>query len=208
MMRDEYEKQFERFTADIAKHEVKVLRDDGLYRHLRCSTGSYVYQFDIVTWPGYLCYSGDMGCYVFCRLPDMFGFFRGRREALVDRGYLAEKAVAADRHDGIREYSEELFRAAVKDDFDRFAEDLEAEERASLWESIEDDVLAYASDGHARAVEAAMDFEWCRRQVFTDFYEHRLEDFTSRFWWCCYAVPWAIEQYDAKRAPIASEASR
>ena len=28
--------------------------------------------FDIVTWPGYLCYSGDMGCFVFTRLPDMF----------------------------------------------------------------------------------------------------------------------------------------
>ena len=50
-----------------------VLRDDGVYRHIRFKKpGTGCMHFDLVTWPGYLCYSGDMGCYVFCRLNARF----------------------------------------------------------------------------------------------------------------------------------------
>ncbi len=200
-------KQFARFQADVAGHALTVLRDDGLYRHLRCRRGdSYTYGFDIITWPGYLAYAGDMGCFVFTRLPDMFGFFRGRLTERVDRGYLAEKAVAADKHDGIREYSEELFEAAIKSDYDSFVEhnELTPDQATELWECIDDDVMSSRDNMHD-AVEAALNFRWAPdhvseprgREVFTDFWEHRLDDYTPRFWWCCYAVPWAIAQYDA-----------
>jgi hypothetical protein len=210
-IRDEYEKQFARFCSDIKEHRVTVLRDDGLYRHLRCSTGSYVYQFDVITWPGYLCYSGDMGCFVFTRLKDMFEFFRGRRAALIDRGYLAEKCVAVDKSDGVREYSEQLFRDAVRSRFEGYAEDLDDVDKDDMWSEIEAEVLPRASDGLQMAVQAALDF--CYRAhdggqhiVFTDFWEHRLEDYTTRFWWCCYAIPWAIEHYDALVAPVVAPA--
>lgn len=205
-MRDEYEKQFAQFNEDVALHSVMVLRDDGLYRHLRCSAGSYHMQFDVVTWPGHLAYCGDMGSYVFTRLPDMFEFFRGRLGAVVDRGYIAEKAVAADASDGICSFCSELFRAAVKDDFDQFVEyqSLSKEEADELWEAIEDDVLS-SEDVEADAVDAAMSFRWAPegrsshkgREVFCDFWEHRLREFTPRFIWCCYAIPWSIAQYDA-----------
>ena len=204
-----YEHQFTQFQRDIAGHTVTVLRDDGLYRHLRCSRddGSYCMSFDVVTWPGYLCYSGDMGCFVFTRLSDMFEFFRGRHTAMIDRGYLAEKAVAADKHDGIREYSEDLFEAAVQGDFDGFTDGWTEEAKAALWENINDEVLVYKGDGLQRAVEAAQDFQFYDADAgkwttaFHDFWEHRLEDYTPRFWWCCYAIPWAIERYDAARKP-------
>ena len=205
----EYEEQFARFESDVQNHTLAVLRDDGLYRHLRCSAGSYVYQFDVVTWPGYLCYSGDMGCFVFTRLPDMFTFFRGRREAMIDRSYLAEKCVASDKHDGIREYSEGLFQQAIESDFDSFVEnnDLAPEQASDLWQLIEDEVLSSGDNRHD-ATGAAMNFRWAPdhiadargQEVFPDFWEHRLEDYTPRFWWCCYAIPWAIEQYDARSA--------
>lgn len=208
-MNDEYKKQFEQFESDVAEHTVAVLREDGLYRHLRCRRyDSYTYGFDVITWPGYLAYTGDMGCFVFTRLPDMFGFFRGRRAALVDRGYLAEKAVASDKHDGIKEYSESMFRAAVKEDYDSFAEhhELTAKQAAELWQLIDDDVLSRADNKHD-AIDAAMGFRWAPdhanepigREVFPDFWEHRLDDYTPRFRWCCYAIPWAIEHYDALR---------
>lgn len=65
------------FLADVAHHQLTVLRDDGLYRHLRFSKpGSNDMRFDVVTWPGFLAYSGDMGCFVFERLDDMLAFFR------------------------------------------------------------------------------------------------------------------------------------
>ena len=52
----------ERFAKDTATHAMTILRDDGLYRHLRFkrpNTSSYY--FDIITWPGYLAITGDMG---------------------------------------------------------------------------------------------------------------------------------------------------
>lgn len=214
MTNNDYKKQFERFCADIAGHVATVLRDDGLYRHLRCRRGdSYTYGFDIVTWPGYLAYTGDMGCFVFARLPDMFGFFRGRRESLIDRGYLAEKCAASDKADGVREYSEALFARAVRNDFESYAEDLDEVDRTDLWNEIQTDVLPRSADGLQMAVQAALDFVYrghdgCQHVLFADFWEHRLEDYTTRFWWCCYAIPWAIEQYDAlKRVESATAAA-
>jgi hypothetical protein len=69
------------FLKDVEKHEMKVLLDNGLYRHLRfAATGQYSWNqwFEIITWPGKLAYSGDMGTYVFERIEDMFEFFRVR----------------------------------------------------------------------------------------------------------------------------------
>jgi len=206
-MKEQYEEQFAQFQKDVAEHAVTVLRDDGVYRHIRARCGdSYTYGFDVITWPGYLCYSGDVGCFVFSRLPDMFEFFRGRRTAMVDRGYLAEKAVATDKHDGIRRFSEDMFRAAVKDDFDAFvsAHDLSEASAGELWALIEEDVFSYSDNLHD-ALNAVGCFRWAPDhlqaprgyEVFPDFWEHRLEEYTPRFAWCCYAVPWAIEQYDA-----------
>jgi hypothetical protein len=204
---ENYKQQFEQFCTDVAGHRLVVVRDDGLYRHLRCSANSYVGYFSVITWPGYLCYVGDMGCFVFSRLPDMFEFFRGRRTAEIDRGYLAEKAVAVDKPDGLRVYSQELFVAAVTSDFQSFCEDheLSADKRAELWSLIEYDVLSHGEQIHD-AIDAAIQFRWAPdhvssqrgRVVFPDFWEHRLEVYTARFWWCCYAIPWAIEQYDAQ----------
>ena len=203
-MNEEYQRQFERFNADVASHSVRVLREDGLYRHLRCSSGGYAYSFDIITWPGYLCYCGDMGSFVFTRLPDMFEFFRGRQTALIDHGYLAEKAVAVDKPDGLRVFSEERFREAVRSDFESFTEDWDAANRAVVWEDVEAEVLSYVDDGRNAAVGAAMEFRCDKREVFPDFWEHRLEEYTGRFWWCCYAIPWAIEKYDAQALERAS----
>jgi hypothetical protein len=89
-----------RFPDDIAQHQMKVKRNDGLYRHIyfgRPGTGNM--SFSITTWPGYLAYTGDMGDYVFCRLDDMFQFFRTDRTP--NYSYWAEKVVAQDKADGV-----------------------------------------------------------------------------------------------------------
>lgn len=44
-----------RFIRDTSSHQLEVIREDGLYRHLRFSRpNTRAYSFDIVTWPGYL----------------------------------------------------------------------------------------------------------------------------------------------------------
>lgn len=206
---EQYQQQFARFQGDVEKHALTVIRDDGLYRHVRCSRGSYAYSFDIITWPGHLCYTGDMGCFVFSRIPDMFEFFRGRETALVDRGYLAEKCLASDKHDGVEQFSVDLFEAAVRSDFEQFTEDWPDDEKAMLWDDISMEVLPLGSDGISAAIQAAMDFRHGGRAVFCDFWDHRLKDYTARFWWCCYAIPWAIARYDETKrsgSPQAADA--
>lgn len=213
-MRNRERETFERFTKDVAEHTLTILKDDGLYRHVRCRRkDSYTYGFDIVTWPGYLAYTGDMGCYVFSRIPDMFEFFRDRtpiNPEMYNFRYAAEKCMASDKRDGIREWSEDLFQRAVRMDYEKYigrnrSEETpwlpEAKER-ELWQGIEDSVLSHGDNSH-EAVQAAMDFKWSPdpdsggEYIFTDFYEHTLETFTGRFIWCCYALPWAIDRYDA-----------
>lgn len=78
-----------------------ILMDNGIYRHLRFQKPKSSNQwFDIVTWPGYLAYSGDMGCFMFTRLKDMFEFFRDGREdgrLHINQSYWGEKLEAVDR---------------------------------------------------------------------------------------------------------------
>jgi hypothetical protein len=108
----------ERFKRDTASHEMTVLHDDGLYRHLRFmrvitdETGrhpSSSYWFELVTWPGKLAVSGDCGSFLFARREDMFEFFRSDSRYGINPGYWSEK-VLAGKTSG---YSDTRFRQLV-----------------------------------------------------------------------------------------------
>ena len=87
----------DQFTSDIAQHQMQVIRDDGVSRHLRFKRpNTMCMHFDLLTWPGYLCYTGDMGTYVFRRLEDMFPFFRRGEDRDVKR--IVHEAIA--KHGG------------------------------------------------------------------------------------------------------------
>ncbi|MFH1498784.1 MAG: hypothetical protein ABII82_13265, partial [Verrucomicrobiota bacterium] len=106
------------FLAQVKYHALTVEHDDGLYRHWRCQKpGTTIDGFDIVTWPGYLTISGDMGCYVFARQPSMIGFHRreGDGEPKISFYYWAEKLQAVDKTDGLEKFSPEKFAKAVRD---------------------------------------------------------------------------------------------
>lgn len=187
-----------KFLKDVAEHQMAVLRDDGLHRHLQFRRpGTYCMGFDIVTWPGYLAYTGDMGCFVFTRIADMFEFFRtkpdGERGLHINRSYWAEKCVAQDRN-GIKTYSPEVFHRAV---LDRLAEvDLPPGTRAK----VRDEVLARADDGEHEAMRAAVDFEH-EGFRFSDFWEADLREYTYHYLWCCYALSWSIKTYYESKVP-------
>lgn len=137
-----------RFAKDTAHHEMTVLHDEGLYRHLRFRqpndtdgkkwTGAY--WFDLITWPGCLAINGDMGSFLFSRTDDMFTFFRGRKP---DPGYWAQKVRAGD---GIKRYSEDWFRQLVAEAAGECAEDW-----PGLTEAVETQILrngdAYFEEG-------------------------------------------------------------
>lgn len=204
-MRDDVK---ERFQKSVIEHEMIVVRNDGVHRHLTFkSPRTYNYHFHITTWPGYLAISGDVGCYVFARLPDMFRFFRGDG---INPDYWGEKLQAIERNGGYREFSEELFHEAVKSDFDQWDFD-DDEQKAKAWAALQDSDLSEDSNPESQesAVRAAMDYKCpVTGNGFSDFWDHQLQDHTFRFLWCCYAVRWAIAEVDRRSTYTVSPAHR
>jgi hypothetical protein len=196
----------EQFTRDIATHQMHVIRDDGVHRHIRFKRpDTMCMHFDLITWPGYLCYTGDMGTYVFQRLNDMFTFFRrgeNRGHYRIDLRYWAEKLEASDRGDGVREWTAEKFKAEVRDRFEQDTSDEEewpAERKAELWSEIEEQVCAAADDSEHHAWVALWELEHDGFR-FQDW-ERDCKVWTHRFLWCCHALEWAIATYDAAKQP-------
>lgn len=101
-----------RFRSETADHQMTVLHDAGLYRHVRfANPGSSFYWFDLITWPGNLAIKGDMGAYMFSREQDMFRFFRGTAAGQINHDYWAEKLPGG--RDSAREYDEDVLRAQL-----------------------------------------------------------------------------------------------
>ena len=191
----------ERFLRDVAQHELTIIRDDGVNRHLRFKKpGTYNMHFDLITWPGYLCYTGDMGTYVFQRLKDMFAFFR--TEGLrINPGYWGEKLEAVDRYAGYHQWSRDKFERRIREYLDCWLADgeLTEEQQAEAKEQLESDVIRALGDGKEAAYRAARDFEFAGSSPFYDWWEVDTDEYSFRFIWCCYALAWGVQQYDAAR---------
>lgn len=186
----------ESFLKDVATHQMTVLLDNGIYRHVQFRRpDTYCMSFELVTWPGYLAYAGDMGEFVFSRLPDMFEFFRDKREGAlrINTSYWAEKCRAPCGTEGVKIYSADRFREIIKDWLDQ------REASAVIREAVDDEVLPLADDGIYPAMRAAIDFVHEGEHVFQDFYEVDPTEYTYRFVWCCYALAWGIRRYDASK---------
>lgn len=207
MNRNQRETTEAQFLRDVAEHVLTIDLDQGLHRRLICKKpGTNVCRFDVITWPGSLCYTGDMGTFVFERTNDMFAFFRSE-DGGINPGYWAEKVEAVDKTDGLVEFSPDVFREIVREYFLTFIRDHRSdctrEQRRALWEDIEDRVLG-ADDHGVRMFDAANDFEHTVRPglkfCFVDFWDHNFDEYTYRFLWGCHAIVWAIQQYDAAKA--------
>lgn len=195
----------EHFEGDIAKHEMQVIRDDGVNRHIRFKRpGTMAMHFDVLTWPGYLCYTGDMGTYVFSRLLDMFEFFRRRESSepyRMDVRYWAEKLEAEDCADGSRRWSEKQFEKEVRAYFERATCDEDEWPQArkdALWAEIDEQVCTEASQGEAYAWAALSKFD--HEGFRFDDWERDCKVWTHRFLWCCHALEWAIGTYDSAKS--------
>ena len=203
----------DQFIRDISTHEMQVMRDDGVSRHLRFKRPrTMCMHFDILTWPGYLCYTGDMGTFVFRRATDMLEFFRAGKNDKpyrIDFRYWAEKVEAADKGDGLEAFSAEKFKAEVRDYFEQATDDTDAwtdERKAALWEEIESDVLwPVADDGESVAWAALRDFEHDGFR-FEDW-ERSSKEYSHRFLWCCHALEWAVRTYDSAKAEVQAVAA-
>ena len=168
------------FPNNIKDHKLTIIRDEGLYRHLRFRQPSTSNMwFDIITWPGYLAFVGDMGDWVFARDMDMLEFFRGDK---INPSYWGEK-IQAGRH---REYSEDIARKNIKEALSEgeFTDDERDEANGIATDEGEDYARRQISDS-------------CLRDHLRDW---SFKDYTYQYIWCCLALVWGIEQYDTAKA--------
>lgn len=196
----------ERFNKDTATHEMSVILNQGLHRHLRFARpGCSAYHFNITTWPGYLCISGDMGCYVFSRLNDMFEFFRGRG---LNPGYWEEKVQAG--RDKVKEFSAELFIEGFLDSVGDYLEcmDLTFGQKQTLVDLARNELVCieqtmhhycdtvYNLNFHELDLPEGLDeVDFPNFQV-DEFWS--METYTFHYIWCLRAIVWAIKQFDEK----------
>lgn len=183
----------EQFLKDVAKHEMFVKLDQGVYRHIvfQQPTHGYLHRFEIITTPWRLMITGDMGTWVFARLEDMFQFFR-TDSGDINVDYWAEKL-----HNGARGTSS----AGKVYDGDAY--------RARLIESLDDYGLTKAKRASIIRELKQLDFDdehWILNQInnfeydgftFQDVWEIDMTVYSYHFVWCCYAIAWAIQQWDA-----------
>lgn len=201
---DPYADSLARFNRECGNHEMTVLHDDGLYRHLRFNTPAHsLYWFDLVTWPGYLTISGDFGCYTFARIGDMFEFFLLTGDS-INPSYWAEKVKAGD----LRGYSDDSFTKHVTEHFEQYATrtSLDDTDRKALWDEVTEEVLG-CSDYEVNARDAIRHFR-SDNDRFSDFdFEDaegwEFEEFRWEFLLCCQAVIWGIGQY--RKQPRAAQ---
>lgn len=199
MSKDECTK--ERFLGDVKKHEMEIVRDDGIYRHIIFKRPeSSNYRFDIHTWPWYLCITGDMGCWVFSRIEDMFYFFIRdgmsfeEDRSVINTGYWEEKIQSVSKFGGpAREFSPELFKERVIEYAEEYFE-FDEEKKKECLEELEWSVLSYIEDSHPQVL-----YEKLWNFSFGDFRFDEppcAEEYTFHYVWICYAIVWGILKYN------------
>jgi hypothetical protein len=211
----DYSKIAERFAKETAAHEMTVLHDDGLYRHLRFKDPNYFgYWFDLITVPGVLIFRGDGASYVFARITDMFEFFRSGtwddglihiNQRTAPRGIsravrdLLENGDITHEDGARRELEEFRYGDTVKVSCTCGAED----------EFAEPSVAESWRRRHITPENAQAQHRVKRERVegfrFYDVWEWDFKDFDWRFLWACHAIVWGIQQYDALKAAQKAE---
>lgn len=201
----------ERFLEHVENHSMDVISNNGLHRHLKCSNnGSSNMRFDIVTYPGYLVISGDMGCNVFSRIPDMFLFFNQKLSEGINPGYWGEKLQT--NGDG-RAFTENAVNKSIQNRLNTICEEIEYHfenykdkddeyTNAKEFESaFREEVNSYFNSEELSQIRYVSTIENFESDLipdldFSDSWEW-LEDkeYSSRFLWQCYAIVWAIEKF-------------
>lgn len=189
----------ENFARDVAGHELTVLREDGLYRHVRFRRPDRgEYWFDLVTWPGVLVINGDMGGHGFARIRDMFEFFRSKH---VNPTYWAEKVFTG--REGLKTYDEDIFKRHVADVLEESEEGYPGVTEA--WRAkVSGDCPEYWTRAEEDARWALGEFEYKPVGAtgepfhFTDTWEWDLRGYNYQYLWCCHAIRWGVAKYDAR----------
>lgn len=206
-----------RFEEEVADHVMEIVRDDGLYRHIRFQKpGTTFYYFDLVTWPGYLAIVGDAGDYLLSRIRDMFDFFDSE-SGRINPHYWAQKLQGREAgRTGAQSYSHEVFAEQLYDwcyqEVEHYSDGLVYE---SLLRGAVDRELLYSytlsefearerieavERGHSPSSLIDPHERGDRVAVFGETWEWDFRDYDQQFLWCCFAIVHGIKTYKAAKA--------
>lgn len=198
-----------RFNGNTEGHVLTVLHDEGLYRHLRFKNPENgFYWFELITWPGCLTISGDMGTYTFRRITDMFEFFRG----YINVDYWAEKLQAGDTggQRTVRKYDDDLFKKWLVQDFWETSRDLNHDVTTAWWRELKDYVLGDFAYADCSTTEAALStlrdlsLPDGLKSHYQDAWEaaEGWEQYMIHFEWCLAAIVTGIRTYEAHKKAL------
>lgn len=196
----------EHFKRNVANHEMEILLDDGLHRHLLFKKPDTTDQhFRIVTWPGYLTICGDMGTFTFWRSVDMFRFFLGSGGG-ISPSYWQEKLQSGAGSEGARVIAEEWDADAFKQNvLERWKDWLyqetlpDTDTTEEVKEYLRDKVLNCCDEYEAIAAIREFDCDEAP-SMMDDFFESSDTRYRYHYLWCCYAILWGIQQYNDYKA--------
>ena len=191
----------DRIGNDLKDHIVTLLHSDGMYRHWRCARpGSWSMAFSIVTWPGSLCFTGDMGEYLFQRTEDMVSFIQ---RSCMSYDYVAGKCVASKGE--LKEFREEIFREVLKE---RIRDGLQRDKGGKFAKSTF--TVHYTGRKEEKSVKDAVREILSEYESYCDphdalraMYDSGLwngadlplcKDYTVGFLWCLHAIKWFCEK--------------
>lgn len=193
----------EEFLKDVSEHKMIVSQDSGIYRHLRfgAEKDGWHKWFELVTWPGGLAYNGDMGSWMFSRIPDMFIFFRQKNtgsQPIINPSYWQEKIQAESRFGGpSKKFNPDVFKANVIDCLDNYG--FNKKQKGIIVKAMEEECVfggVNEPDVRQRVDEFRFKISTVKTFSFSDIWEISGEDYTYHFLWCLYAIVWGIQQYD------------
>lgn len=205
----------EHFTASVGDHQMTVLLDTlddhTPYRHVRfAAPDTAIWSWNLVTWPGHLSISGDIGGFTFRRLHDMFAFFRGGRD--INPQYWGEKTVAGPPRTeyGRSRFSDERYVESVRDHLSWAEDDYTSAEFAQLKAAAHAELLDELPTCYEEAYERLDSFSWTPAPIrpedltnsrpfhFSDVWEWNLGGYDHHFLISCYAIQWGVNKYLAE----------
>lgn len=176
-------------TEPFSDHVIELKFSNGLYRHWRCGRpdGSFTHSFNVVTWPGWMAVTGDMGSLMLSRIDDMVQFVRGHIESI---DYFAEKVT---QEIPVKEFSPKKMIHVIQEKIDEIMEhssdDDNDDQKGEDKEMIDrlEALQRRLDDGDISECEASG--EWMDITGDTD---PSFRDFTSNFLWVREALIWFV----------------
>lgn len=203
------------FEKDIADHELEIIVDSGVNRifEFRNKNGSSNQFFIVMQAKGRICFTGDMGDFVFTNHNvDMLAWFHGN----MSLSYIAEKC----RTGGTKKYCEDTARDSIKNEIGHFCADyidvyIDDNEKYQSDDFSVDDVIEIWNEELCSEVISEIDFEneytlhdsaqnisveinsYLSFEIDTSEGIHS-ESYTNRFKWCVAAMNKVAELYFSK----------